>query len=58
METTVRIKVAGSLLSSVMFGSLDYKVDSDIYFTIQGSKILLFGTDGTRVASGSVRKVE
>ncbi len=58
METTVRIKVAGSLLSSVMFGSLDYRVDSDIYFTIQGSKILLFGTDGTRVASGCVRKVE
>ncbi len=58
METTVKIKVGDTLLSSVMFGSLDYKVDSDIYFTITGSKILLFDVIGNRVASGSVRKVE
>lgn len=56
METTVRIKVADTILSSVMFGSLDYKVDSEIHFSITGDRILLFSQEGNRAASGSVEK--
>lgn len=58
METTVKIKIADTLLSSVMFGSLDYKIDSDICFDIVGSNILLFDREGKKVAAGTLSKVE
>ncbi|MCR5760485.1 MAG: ABC transporter ATP-binding protein [Sphaerochaetaceae bacterium] len=56
METTVKIKVGNTILSSVMFGSLDYKVDSEVHFSILGDRVLLFNMEGKRVASGSVEK--
>ncbi len=57
METTVKIKIADTILSSVMFGSLDYETDSEICFSIQGNMILLFDSDGKRVAHGTVAKL-
>ena len=56
METTVKIKIGDAILSSVMFGSVDYKVDSEIRFDIFGNKILLFDKEsGRNLAFGSVR---
>ena len=59
METTVKIKVGDTILSSVMFGSLNYDVDTDIRFSICSDRILLFenGT-GRMVASGSMECAE
>ena len=56
METTVKIKVGDTILSSVMFGSLNYDVDTDIRFSICSDKILLFeNVSGRMFASGSMR---
>ncbi len=57
METTVKIRIADTILSSVMFGSLDYETDSEICFSIRGDMILLFDANGNRVAHGSVVKL-
>lgn len=56
METTVKIKVGDELLSSVMFGSLDYEIDSTVHFSVTGEKILLFDdASGKKIAIGEVR---
>ena len=53
METTVKIKINDTILSSVVFGSIDYAVDQEITFNIVGNGIVLFA-DKERVALGSV----
>ena len=53
METTVKIKIDETLLSSVVFGSVDYGVDQEIEFNIVGNGIVLFNGKN-RVALGSV----
>lgn len=53
METTVKIKIGETILSSVVFGSIDYAIDQEIKFNVVGDGIVLFaGND--RVALGSV----
>ena len=42
METTVKINFGGDILSSVVFGSIDYAVDEEIKFDIVGNGILLY----------------
>ena len=55
METTVKIKVGETILSSVVFGAIDYETDAPIRFSIAGSGILIFDrASGQRLASGSV----
>ena len=56
METTVKIKVGDTILSSVMFGSLDYATDSNLRFTITGNMILLFDKNEKCVAHGTMVK--
>ena len=54
METTIKIKIDDTILSSVVFGSIDYAVDQEIKFNIVGDGIVLF--DGhNRVALGSAK---
>ena len=53
METTVKIKIHDTILSSVVFGSIDYAIDQEIAFNIAGDGIVLFA-DKDRVALGSV----
>ncbi len=57
METTVKISIGETILSSVVFGSVDYKIDKDIRFNIIGDGIVLFA-DKDKVALGSVKVVE
>lgn len=59
METTVRIQVGESMISSVMFGSVDYKVDTPVNLNVCGNKILLFDKKtGENKAIGSMVKKE
>ena len=55
METTVKIKIADQILSSVVFGAIDYETDASIRFSITGNGILMFDRDsGEMIASGRV----
>ena len=55
METTIKIDLNGALLSSVVFGSIDYAIDQEIRFDIDGDRIVLFDAKTTQaVATGSV----
>ena len=55
METTIKIDLNGALLSSVVFGSIDFEMDQEIHFDIDGDKIVLFDAKTTNaVAIGSV----
>ena len=59
METTVKIKLGDTILSSVVFGAIDYETDAKIRFSVAGSGILLFDRQsGKNIACGklSVRK--
>ena len=42
METTVKIAIQGQILSSVVFGAIDYAVDEPIKFDFAGNGICLF----------------
>jgi multiple sugar transport system ATP-binding protein len=53
METTVKIKVGETILSSVVFGAIDYETDTPIRFSVAGSGILLFDREsGENIAIG------
>ena len=55
METTVKVDVGGEMISSVVFGSRDFLVDSELGFGITGDKILLFDAEsGCNLAVGSL----
>ena len=56
METTVKINLKGEILSSVVFGSIDYGVDEKIRFDIVGNGIVLFDTvTQDKITLGSVK---
>ena len=56
METTVKAHCRGTLLTSVVFGSVDYAVDEEVSMDITGNSIVLFGgTDHRTFASGRMR---
>ena len=42
METTVKLDVDGVVITSVVFGSVDYPVDAEIKFDIVGKGIVMF----------------
>ena len=42
METTVKLDVDGTVVTSVVFGSVDYPVDAEVKFEIIGNGIVLF----------------
>ncbi len=55
METTVKLKVNDYILTSVVFGGVDYPVGSKIMIDAEGDNILLFDKlDGRLVASGKL----
>ncbi|MCF0117604.1 MAG: ABC transporter ATP-binding protein, partial [Bacilli bacterium] len=57
METTVKIKVGEIILSSVVFGSIDYATDEEIEFDVKGKGIILFDAlTGKNIALGSIKK--
>ena len=42
METTVKLDVDGVVVTSVVFGSVDYPVDAEVKFDIVGNGVILF----------------
>ena len=55
METTVKIKINDVIITSVVFGSVDYQVDSKIRFDISGNSIILFDKETTNnIAMGKL----
>ena len=55
METTVRLKVNDFILTSVVFGGVDYPVGSEVNIDFESDNILLFDRrDGRLVASGKL----
>ena len=55
-ETTVRARCGETLLTSVVFGSVDYGMDEKVFMDVTGNSIVLFGaTDHRRFAVGSLK---
>ena len=55
METTVKLDVDGYILTSVKFGNVDYRLNDDMNFAIQGNGIILFDKEtGWNVGRGSL----
>ena len=56
METTVKASCGGEMLTSVVFGSVDYAIDTEVGLEIVGSGIALFDKQtGRNTAMGSIR---
>lgn len=55
METTVKLIRDDTILTSVVFGGIDYRVDTEINFDIVGKGIILFDKESSeRIGIGSV----
>ncbi len=55
METTVKISIDGMILSSIMFGAIDYETDQTLNFDIVGDNVLLFDAESTeQIAKGYI----
>ncbi len=53
METTVKLRINDTIITSVVFGSVDYPVDSHAAFDITGNSVILFDkATGDNVAIG------
>ncbi len=49
------MQIADEILSSVVFGAIDYETDAKIRFSITGDGILLFDRDtGRMITSGRI----
>lgn len=56
METTVKLKYGENILTSVVFGGVDYAIDQEVVFNFRGNGILLFDKQtGNRIGIGSVK---
>ena len=55
METTLRVACGGTMLTSVVFGSVDYPVDTPVRLSMTGNRLALFDkASGNSVGTGSV----
>lgn len=55
METTVKAKVDDTLLSSDVFGAVDFAIDQTIRFNVVGKQICIFEDQTTSlIAQGSI----
>jgi multiple sugar transport system ATP-binding protein len=55
METTVKIRYGDLMLTSVVFGGVDYAIDQEIFFNFRGNGILLFDKKtGKRLCAGEL----
>jgi multiple sugar transport system ATP-binding protein len=56
METTVKLRVGEYLLTGVVFGGVDYKIESKAKLSFIGREILLFDRkSGKLLAQGSLK---
>lgn len=58
METIVNVKVGDDILTSVVFGIIDYKVDTPVKINFTGDKLVLFDKNSkVRLTDGSLKLV-
>ena len=57
METVVKLDVGGFLLTSVVFGDVDFQMNQRVKIRISSDRNHLFANDeeGMRLASGTVK---
>ncbi len=57
METIVRLKVGATLLTSVVFGSIDFALDTTVALALDSDAYVLFDGESTeRIALGALRQ--
>ena len=55
METTVKLRLGGEIVTSVVFGSVDFPVDTEVSLAFNGSDMLLYSSEtGALLADGSL----
>ncbi len=55
METTVKLQICDELLTSVVFGDIDYAANEKLSFNFKGDKTILFDkSTGERIAQGKL----
>lgn len=55
METVVKLDMDGVMLTAVVFGGVDFKVNEEVSFTVKTAKNILFAeADGARLLEGKV----
>lgn len=58
METIVRIKVGETLITSVMFGGIDFKVDEEVCIDFTGNRCILFDQESSEnLALGEIEVI-
>ena len=58
METIVKVQLEAQILTSVLFGSVDYPIDKAVTVDFTGDKCILFDRDsGDKLAAGNLRVV-
>ena len=56
METTVRVECGGAMMTSVVFGMVDYPVDTPVRLEAEGDSVALFDRDsGRSLAFGTLK---
>lgn len=56
METTVKLDIGSVILTSVVFGTIDYEVDTTVGINFVGNKIIIFeGEDLVNIAQGTLK---
>jgi multiple sugar transport system ATP-binding protein len=55
METIVKIHLGELILTSVIFGAIDYKVNTEINIDFTGENCILFDENGVNLGLGKVR---
>ncbi len=59
METILKLQVGNHILTSVVFGSKDYQLDSPAHFRFTGDRCALFDkVSGKKLATGSLELIE
>ncbi len=59
METTVKLSVGEEIITAVVFGSIDYQVNSNVSFALTGHHVLLFDEQSTEaVAIGTIEPIK
>lgn len=59
METTVKISVGEEILTAVVFGSVDYKVNQEVNYEIWGDGIVMFDEESrNNIGIGSLKPVD
>ena len=54
METTVKLDVGGTILTAVVFGDVDYPVDSKVHFSFHKAAVIFDKASGKNIAKGTL----